>query len=73
MDISLKDLKLEGNLNSVVDNIKLPTRDEKNKVDIEWRSSNNNIVSNAGVVKRTNKDENITLTAVLKKRECKKE
>ncbi|WP_242568110.1 immunoglobulin-like domain-containing protein [Clostridium botulinum] len=72
VDISLKDLKLEGNLNSVVDNIKLPTRDEKNKVDIEWRSSNNNIVSNAGVVKRTNKDENITLTAVLKKGNVKK-
>ncbi|APF25552.1 transglutaminase-like superfamily protein [Clostridium sporogenes] len=72
VDISLKDLKLEGNLNSVVDNIKLPTRDEKNKVDIEWRSSNNNILSNAGVVKRTNKDENITLTAVVKRGTVKK-
>ncbi|MHB9939382.1 protease [Clostridium sporogenes] len=72
VDISLKDLKLEGNLNSVVDNIKLPTRDEKNKVDIEWRSSNNDILSNTGVVKRTNKDENITLTAVVKRGTVKK-
>ncbi|WP_061310828.1 immunoglobulin-like domain-containing protein [Clostridium botulinum] len=72
VDISLKDLKLEGNLNSVIDNIKLPIRDEKSKVDIEWRSSNNNILSNTGVVKRTNKDENITLTAVLKKGTVKK-
>ncbi|MBN3375808.1 protease [Clostridium botulinum] len=72
VDISLKDLKLEGNLNSVVDNIKLPIRDEKNKVSIEWRSSNNNILSNTGVVKRANKDENITLTAVLKRGTIKK-
>ncbi|KEJ04363.1 protease [Clostridium botulinum A2B7 92] len=72
VDISLKDLKLEGNLNSVIDNIKLPIRDEKNKVDIEWRSSNNNILSNTGVVKRTNNDENITLTAVLKRGTIKK-
>jgi len=72
VDISLKDLKLEGNVNSVVDNIKLPTRDEKNKVDIEWRSSNNDILSNTGVVKRTNKDENITLTAVVKRGTVKK-
>ncbi|MBD5639797.1 cell wall-binding repeat-containing protein [Clostridium botulinum] len=72
VDISLKDLKLEGNLNSVIDNIKLPIRDDKNKVDIEWRSSNNNILSNTGVVKRTNKDENITLTAVLKRGTIKK-
>ncbi|MHB7980432.1 protease [Clostridium sporogenes] len=72
VDISLKDLKLEGNLNSVVDNIKLPTRDEKNKVDIEWRSSNNDILSNTGIVKRTNKDENITLTAVVKRGTVKK-
>ncbi len=72
VDISLKDLKLEGNLNSVIDNIKLPIRDEKNKVSIEWKSSNNNILSNTGVVKRTNKDENITLTAVLKRGTIKK-
>ncbi|GAA0062474.1 cell wall-binding repeat-containing protein [Clostridium sp. CTA-1] len=72
VDISLKDLKLEGNLNSVVDNIKLPTRDEKNKVDIEWRSSNNDILSNTGIAKRTNKDENITLTAVVKRGTVKK-
>ncbi|PIH04506.1 immunoglobulin-like domain-containing protein [Clostridium combesii] len=72
VDISLKDLKLEGNLNSVIDNINLPIRDEKNKVSIEWKSSNNDILSNTGVVKRTNKDENITLTAVLKKGTVKK-
>ncbi|RHW63821.1 protease [Clostridium botulinum] len=72
VDISLKDLKLEGNLNSVIDNINLPIKNEKNKVSIEWKSSNNDILSNTGVVKRTNKDENITLTAVLKKGTVKK-
>lgn len=60
-------LQLEGKLDSVVDNLKLPTKDDKAIVDIIWTSSNESVVSSTGVVTRTDKDENITLKATLKK------
>ncbi|WP_317729197.1 immunoglobulin-like domain-containing protein [Clostridium tetani] len=67
VDTALNTLQIEGKLDSVVDNLKLPTKDDKNVVDIIWNSSNESVISNTGVVKRSDKDENITLTATLKK------
>ncbi|RXI41140.1 hypothetical protein DP129_01785 [Clostridium tetani] len=66
-DMALNTLQLEGKLDSVVDNLKLPTKDDKNTVDITWSSSNESVISNDGVVKRSDKDENAILTATLKK------
>lgn len=67
VDTALGNLQIEGKLDSVVDNLKLPTKDDKNAVDITWNSSSESVVSSAGIVTRTDKDENITLTATLKK------
>ncbi|WP_341479265.1 immunoglobulin-like domain-containing protein [Clostridium cochlearium] len=67
VDKVLSNLKIEGKLDSVVDNLKLITKDDQTDVNIIWASSSEAVVSNAGVVTRTDKDEDIILTATLKK------
>ncbi|GAA0789635.1 hypothetical protein GCM10008909_25630 [Hathewaya limosa] len=69
---SFNNLDIKGNLQGVVDNIKLCNEDDENKVSIIWNSSNESIISNDGIVTRSDKDENVILTATLSKGEVSK-
>ena len=52
---------------NVKENLNLPTQIDG--VTIEWQSSNEEVISNTGVVTRPDKDTYVTLTAVLKNEE----
>ena len=58
-----------GNISEVTANLILP-KVVGNEVDVIWKSSNPNVISDEGIVKRPNlgeKDEDVILTATLKK------
>ncbi|WP_341478333.1 immunoglobulin-like domain-containing protein [Clostridium niameyense] len=67
VDEALKSIQLKQDLNCIVDNIKLPSSDKKNTVNITWNSDKPSVVSNNGEVTRTYKDERVVIEATVKK------